>query len=144
MNETVKTKIKPVIESLGLKLYDIENAKEFDEDIFRVLITKEGGISLDNCVEVTKQISPILDVYEPMAKEYRLEVSSPGIERSLKSVEHYQASIAEMVRVTLKDKTKVEGKLVSVSAEDFTLEIKGEQEVYPYSTVSKARTFYQW
>lgn len=144
MIEKIKSKIKPIIESLGLKLYDTETGREFDDVIFRVFITKEGGVSLDECVEVTRQISPVLDVYEPVEGEYRLEVSSPGIERNLKTLEHYEGSIGELITVTLKDKTKIQGKLVSANADDFTLEVKGEEETYSYSHVSKARTYFQW
>jgi ribosome maturation factor RimP len=83
-------------------------------------------------------------VYEPVAGEYRLEVSSPGIERKLKTEANYKASVGETVKVTLKDKTKAQGKLVSADRDGFTLDINGEQESYPYSNVSKARTFFQW
>ena len=80
--------IKLAVESLGAKLYDITTTKEHDRNIFRVLVTADGGISLDKCAEISRMISPILDVDEPMSGEYILEVSSPGIERKLRKKEN--------------------------------------------------------
>ena len=81
---SLEESIKLAVESLGANLYDIVTTKEHDRNIFRVLVTTPNGISLDKCAEISRMISPILDVDEPMNGEYTLEVSSPGIERKLK------------------------------------------------------------
>lgn len=91
--------IKLAVESLGANLYDITTAREHDKNIFRVSVTADGGISLDKCAEISRMISPILDVNEPMNGEYVLEVSSPGIERKLKKKEHFIASVGEKVKI---------------------------------------------
>ena len=85
---SLESDIKSVIESLGLRLYDISTLSEHEETIYRVNISspKEGGVSMDEVVEVTKLISPLLDVTPPVRGEYRLEVSSPGIERKLRTL----------------------------------------------------------
>ena len=61
--------IKLAVESLGARLYDITTAREHDRNIFRVLVTAEGGVTLDKCAEISRMISPILDVDEPMSGE---------------------------------------------------------------------------
>ena len=71
---SLEQSIKLAVESLGAKLYDIVNAKEHDRNIFRVLVTAEKGISLDKCAEISRMISPILDIDEPMNGEYVLEI----------------------------------------------------------------------
>ena len=96
---SLEQSIKLAVESLGANLYDIVSTKAHDRNIFRVLVTAEGGISLDKCAEISRMISPILDVDEPMNGEYILEVSSPGIERKLRTKEHFKASVGEKVKV---------------------------------------------
>ena len=96
---SLEESIKLAVESLGANLYDIVNAKEHDRNIFRVLITAENGISLDKCAEISRMISPILDVDEPMGGEYILEVSSPGIERKLRKKDHFLGSVGEKVKI---------------------------------------------
>ncbi|MFY4786014.1 ribosome maturation factor RimP, partial [Aliarcobacter butzleri] len=79
--------IKLIVEDNGLKLYDIVTVRENDRNIFRVVVTSSGGVNLDKCAEISRMISPILDIEEPMNGVYNLEVSSPGIERKLKKKE---------------------------------------------------------
>ena len=62
-------------------------------DIFRVIVTSKDGVNLDKCAEISRLISPILDIDEPMGGKYNLEVSSPGIERKFKKPEHFIASV---------------------------------------------------
>lgn len=81
---TLEESIQIAVEGCGVSLYDIVNLKENDMNIYRVYITSNEGISLDKCAEVSRQISPLLDVHEPLSGKYNLEVSSPGIERKLK------------------------------------------------------------
>lgn len=144
MNEETVKKIKPVLDSLGLELYDTEIAQETGSAIFRVYVKKEKSVTLDEIVEATKQISPILDVYPPISGEYRLEVSSPGVERVLKKSSHFQQSIGEKARIKLKDKRKFTGIIKEVNGDEITLEVKDELEVYNISDIQKARIQFDW
>ena len=76
--------IEMTIQGCGAELYDIVTTREHDRRIYRIFITSKDGINLDKCAEVSRLISPILDIDEPLSGEYALEVSSPGIERKLK------------------------------------------------------------
>lgn len=137
--------IKKMVESIGLSLYDTQILNENDQTIFRVSVTAQGGVNLDQCAEVTHLINPLLDVTPPMGGEYRLEVSSPGIERRLKTLEHFEQSIGEKVVFSTVTKEKFEGELTAVNGEEICVLTKenGEQKV-PFRSISKARTFFEW
>ena len=82
---SLENDIRKLVESIGLKLYDTTTVSENGETIYRVSVVSDEGITLDRCVEATHLLSPLLDVTPPVSGEYRLEVSSPGIERKLKT-----------------------------------------------------------
>ena len=136
--------IKNMLESMDISLYDTVITNEFDETIYRVNITKAGGITMDTCVEVTKLISPLLDVTPPIKGNYRLEVSSPGIERALKTLDHFVNSVGEKVALTTTDKQKLRGLLTKVDGNTLTLEIDGESKDIDYMDVKKAKTYFEW
>ncbi len=141
--------IKKVIEDCGVMLYDTESVIENEQKIFRIFITMEGGVTLDKCAEVTRIISPILDLDPPMSGKYALEVSSPGIERNLNSLSHFKQSIGENVKITLAredSNIKIKGKLMQVKESSITVYDKERQEDITFSLdeVSKARTYFQW
>lgn len=141
---SLEESIKLTVESLGAKLYDIATLKENDKNIFRVSVTCEGGVNLDKCAEISRMISPILDVEEPMRGEYVLEVSSPGIERKLKKKEHFIASVGENVKV--KDfSTKVHrGELIFADDEKIVLQTEDEKVELNYDNILSAATYFEW
>lgn len=137
--------IKKMVESIGLSLYDIQMLNENDQVIYRVSITAKGGVNLDQCAQVTHLLNPMLDVTPPMSGIYRLEVSSPGIERRLKTLEHFEQSIGEKVLFSTIDKEKYEGELVSATNDAIVVKSKdGTTSSVPFRSISKARTFFEW
>ncbi len=141
---SLEESIKLTVESLGAKLYDIATLKENDKNIFRVSITCEGGVNLDKCAEISRMLSPILDIEEPIHGEYVLEVSSPGIERKLKKKEHFIASVGEKVKV--KDlSTKVhKGELVVADEEKIVVQTEDEKVELNYDNILSAATYFEW
>ncbi|MBN2896523.1 MAG: ribosome maturation factor RimP [Campylobacterales bacterium] len=139
--------IETMLGSIGLSLYDTSLHSEFGETIYRISVTcKEGaGVSMDKVVEATKLISPMLDVTPPLSGEYRLEVSSPGIERKLTTLSHFAKSIGEKVQVSLKDKTKLQGLLISVEGERISIEDEAAGVLtIDFDQISKAKTYFEW
>ena len=137
--------IKKMVESIGLSLYDTQILNENEQTIYRVSVTAPGGVTLDQCAQVTHLINPLLDVTPAMSGEYRLEVSSPGIERRLKTLEHFAQSIGEKVALSTVNKEKFEGELLNVNGEDITLLTKEEGErTLPFRSISKAKTYFEW
>ena len=141
---SLEESIKLAVESLGANLYDIVNAKEHDRNIFRVLVTAENGISLDKCAEISRMISPILDVDEPMGGEYILEVSSPGIERKLRKKEHFIASVGEKVKIKNFATETYKGELISADNEKVVVETEFGKEEITYDNILAAATYFEW
>ena len=92
---------EPAAAELGLDIWDVRFLKEGASWILRVVIDKEGGVSIDDCVEMTRLLDPLLDEADPIAQSYCLEVTSPGIERELTRPEHFVRYIGRPVRVRL-------------------------------------------
>jgi ribosome maturation factor RimP len=136
--------IKLSVESLGAKLYDITTTKEHDRNIFRVLVTADGGISLDKCAEISRMISPILDVDEPMSGEYILEVSSPGIERKLRKKEHFIASIGEKVKIKDFATETYKGELIFADNDKIVVKTEFGDEELTYDSILAAATYFEW
>lgn len=143
---SLESDIKSMVESLDLKVYDIATVTEHEETIYRVNIssTKEGGVTMDQVVEVTKMISPLLDVTPPVRGDYRLEVSSPGIERKLKTLMHFECSLGENVRFTTADKEKHRGTVKSVDGDKITIVTDEGEETYAFGDIVKASTYFEW
>ncbi len=142
---SLESDIKKMVESIGLALYDAQILNENENTIYRVSITAKGGVTLDQCTQVTHLINPLLDVTPPMSGEYRLEVSSPGIERRLKTLDHFKQSVGEKALINLIGKEKFEGEILEVLGEEITLltDDQGEQKI-PFRSISKAKTYFQW
>ncbi len=136
--------IKLAVESLDVKLYDIVNVKENDKNIFRVYITSKDGVNLDKCAEVSRMISPILDVEEPVNGEYNLEVSSPGIERKLKKTDHFKASVGEKIKVKDIATEVYKGELISADDEKITIKTEFGEESVDYPSIISASTYFEW
>ncbi len=136
--------IELAVESMGVTLYDITTAKQHDDSIYRVSITAVGGVNLDKCAEVSRMISPILDLDEPLGGKYRLEVSSPGIERKLKSAKHFIASVGEKVKVKDLDTNIHKGELIFANKDKITIKTKSEEKTLEYGSILSASTYFEW
>ena len=141
---SLEQSIKLAVESLGANLYDIVSTKAHDRNIFRVLVTAEGGISLDKCAEISRRISPILDVDEPMNGEYILEVSSPGIERKLRTKEHFKASVGEKVKVKDFATETYKGELIFADDQKIIVKTEFADEEITYDSILSAATYFEW
>ena len=89
--------IKPYAKELGLEIWDVRFQKEGSEWYLRIFIDKEGGVSIDDCVDLTHAISKPLDEADPISQSYMLEVASPGVERELTRNAHFQKFIGSSV-----------------------------------------------
>ncbi|MGB5792523.1 ribosome maturation factor RimP [Poseidonibacter sp.] len=136
--------IKLAVESLGVQVYDIVTAREHDDNIYRVSITSKDGINLDKCAEVSRMISPILDLDEPLGGKYKLEVSSPGIERKLRNKQHFMASIGEKVRIKDIATEVFKGELLSADENKIVLKTEFGEEEIEYGSILSASTYFQW
>ena len=143
---SLESDIKSMVESLDLKIWDIATVTENEETIYRVNIISPSseGVSMDQVVQVTKMISPLLDVTAPVRGDYRLEVSSPGIERKLKSLMHFQCSLGEKLRVQTTEEKKLRGTLNRVEGDTITLDTDEGEKAFSFKDVIKATTYFEW
>ena len=107
MSEFVIDKIEEFAEallpSLGLELVEVQFRREGHGWVLRLFIDCEGGVSLDNCTEVSREVSRFLDVEDLIGHAYHLEVSSPGLERPLRSLADFQKFSGEKARIRLRE-----------------------------------------
>lgn len=99
--ELVTEIVKPIIEQLGLSLWDVRFVKEGADYFLRIFIDSENGITIEDCENVSRAVDLPLDEADPIPQSYCLEVCSPGIERELKKEEHFQAFIDSPVMVKM-------------------------------------------
>lgn len=97
----VRELCEPLASELGLAVWDVQYQKEGAEWVLRIYIDKEGGVGIEDCVNMSRAIDPVLDAEDPVPQEYVLEVSSPGLNRKLTRPEHFEAYMGEPVRARL-------------------------------------------
>ena len=142
--------IESFVKSVDLELYEISTVSEFDETIYRISVVsteiedgKRKPVSLDECAELSHLISPLLDVTPPVSGDYRMEVGSPGIERKLTKIKHYEMSIGERVSLLL-GKEKLRGILTKIEDTKIFVDVDGEETSVDFGEVTKAKTYFEW
>lgn len=146
IKETVKEAILPCVTELGYRIWDVSYQKIGADYHLEITIDSDNGIGIEDCEKVHRAIDPILDECDPIESFYYLEVSSPGIERELKSDEHITLSIGEVVEAklfTAKDgKKSVTGELISFEDGCVTI-AEGDSHVsLKKSEIAKLTTVY--
>lgn len=152
--ERITELVEEIGAPLGISLVDLEYKREGRDMVVRLFLEKEGGIMLDDCADVSRQLSDILDVEDFMPEHYTLEVSSPGICRPLKKLADYERFVGHLVKVktfdTLTDddgnkrKTFV-GKLVGVNDGVIGIDLtEGQHASIPMEKVAKANLEFEF
>ena len=141
---------EPLIAENGMELIDVEYVKEGTEWYLRLFLDKDGeeGIDLDDCELISRKFSDVLEEKDPISQAYRLEVSSPGIERPLKRTKDFQRFQGEKVQV--KTFSEVEGKkqfigiLQETTEETVTVDVDGTSIVIPRKQIGKANLVWEF
>jgi len=146
--DMVTAAITPAIQA-PYELVDVEYGKIGGDYVLSIFVDKEGGISLQDTADLSEVISPILDTIkpDPFPEQYMLEVTSPGLERPLKTADAVKKAVGKYIHVKLYqaiDKIKVfEGTLLSFDGTDLIMEYmdktRKKEVTIPYQTVAKAR-----
>ena len=135
--------LEPTVERLVYELADLEVRLGGKGGLIRVFIDKPEGIDLDDCETVSRAVSALLDVEDPVPGNYSLEVSSPGLDRKLTKVEHFQRFEGETVKVQMRfpieGRRRFRGTLVSSDDENIVVEVDGESHSLPLKTIDTAR-----
>lgn len=146
--EAARRAVGPVVAALGCSLYDVELSGAGRQRTLRVTISRDGGLDLDTIAEATRAVSPALDASDAFTGPYLLEVSSPGVERSLRRPEHFLRAVGEHVSVkfhTDAGPRRVRG--VVTDADDTGVVVDsgdGERVTVAYGDITQARTVFEW
>ena len=134
--------LSPVVESLGLECWGVEFISQGKHSVLRVYIDSENGITLEDCEKVSRQVSGVLDVEDPIATEYTLEVSSPGMDRPLFRLDQFERFAGNMIAVKLRmafeGKRKYQGVLKGVEGDEVVIAVDDHELLLPYELIDKA------
>ena len=137
----------PIVEGLGFRLWGVEYRPSQHHAVVKIYIDHDDGISVDNCSDVSHQISGVLDVEDPISVAYTLEVSSPGVERPLMKREHYLKYVGEEVKVrlswALNERKNFLGQLTQVGEDTIEVKVDGELFELPLNAVKRANLVYR-
>ncbi|WP_284377641.1 ribosome maturation factor RimP [Litoribrevibacter albus] len=134
--------LAPVVESLGYDFWGLEYVSQGKHSVLRVFIDHENGIQVDDCAKVSRQLSAVLDVEDPISSEYSLEVSSPGMDRPLFTLEQFEKYIGQVVSVKLRfpfeGRRKFMGRLNGVEGSDVVVQVDNHEYCLPIDSIDKA------
>ena len=143
----VENLITPVANELGYYIWDVSYVKEGTEWFLRINIDSDEGIDIEDCEKMSRAIDPLLDEADPIEDAYRLEVSSPGIEREIKTDFHLSKCLGEKVEVKLyaplNGAKSIIGELKEFDGEKITIE-NGEETVIPRKSIAKMNIYFEF
>ena len=136
--------IGPVVAGLGYELAGVEHLPQGHHSLLRVYIdNSDGGVTVSDCEKVSRQISAVFDVEDPITGHYLLEVSSPGLDRLLFNEQDYERFTGREIKVQLATpldgRRKMTAKLLGIAAGLITVEFEGETKQFSFDDVEKAR-----
>jgi ribosome maturation factor RimP len=135
--------LEPTVEGLGYELADLELRVGGKNGVVRIFIDRPEGVGLGDCEAVSRQVSALLDVEDPVPGHYVLEVSSPGLDRKLTKPAHFQRFVGQEVRVQMRfpvdGRRRFRGKLLSAGEKTVEVEVDGVSQSLPMATIDSAR-----
>lgn len=140
----VEALVRPIVEGMGLRLWDVVFEKEGPDWYLRVLIDRDGTMDTDTCAEVSHALDPVLDEADPIPQSYYLEVGSPGLGRRLTRPEHYDAMMGQKIRLRLyrpdaSGRRELAGILTVREEDTITLETEAGPAQVALSAITMAR-----
>ncbi|MGB3647226.1 MAG: ribosome maturation factor RimP [Desulfobulbales bacterium] len=133
----------PVLEEMGLELVEVQYRREQSGWVLRLIIDKQDGISLEDCAAVSREISQLLDIEDFVDQAYNLEVSSPGLNRPLKSMADFERFTGRKAKIKTIEPIAGEhvfiGRIKKTEGETIILEIGRKEVTMPFSQVARAR-----
>lgn len=135
--------IRPTVEAMGSELWGIEYLTQGKHSTLRIFIEKESGVGIDDCEQVSRQVSALMDVEDPIGNAYTLEVSSPGLDRLLFEKAHFEAYLGSLVKVRLRmnyeGRRNFKGRLTAIENDEIVLRQDQEEFVFPLETLDRAQ-----
>ena len=143
LKEKLLELLSPEIEALGYELVELDPPAPGGSGTLRIYIDSDDGIGLDDCERVSHQVSGVLDVEDPIHGHYVLEVSSPGLDRPLRTEEHFRRQAGRLVKIVLVEgrpgRRRYKGRIRDVADGVLQIEVDGEGVALPLSDIESAR-----
>ena len=140
--------VSPVLDEMGFELVDIEYLSQYGRWVLRIYADKEGGITLDECARVSREVGNLLDVKDIIPNEYVLEVSSPGLNRPLKKEKDFERAIGKNVKIKMvapiNGRRRFTGDLKKVVQGTVYLEIDNDLFALSWKDIEKANLVYDF
>ncbi len=147
-NKQLQAIIEPAVSALGYELVGIEHLSQGKHSVLRVYIDHEDGISVDDCAEVSHQVSAVLDVEDPITGLYTLEVSSPGLDRPLFTEAHYVRYVGQLAEIRshspIDGRRRFKGRLQAVQDGQVVIEVDGVEYSIALDNIEKANLVHEW
>ena len=142
LEKQLYTLLDSPVAALSYELVGVEFVRAGEHSTLRVFIDHENGITVEDCAQVSRQVSAVMDVEDPISVAYHLEVSSPGLDRGLFKADHYQRFVGQEVIIVLKmamqNRRKWKGVILSVEGETVSINVDGNEEAFALSNIAKA------
>lgn len=142
LRETLTALVRPVVEGQGYELWDLEYLPARGDALLRLYIDAAAAITVDDCERVSRAVSELLDAEDPLPGHYTLEVSSPGLERTLRTPGQFGRYVGECVFVELAQpldgRRRYKGPLLAASEQAVEVEVDGRRHVLPIAAIRKA------
>ena len=142
LEQNLQEMLQDAVEDLGCELWGIECQRVGRFMTVRLFIDKDGGVTVDDCADVSRQVSAILDVEDPIADKYNLEVSSPGLDRPLFTLPQFERyigqDIAVHLRIPVMERRKWQGKLERIEKDMMTLIVDDQEQILVFGNIQKA------
>jgi ribosome maturation factor RimP len=144
LRDTLTGMLAPVVKAVGVELGDIEVIKMKGKILLRVYIDRESGVTIDDCERASREIESVLDVEDPIPYSYVLEVSSPGLDRSLKKPKDFKRFSGKKVRLVTREPVEKQnffvGEIEIATDDNVVLLLPKDKKVtIPYDNISRAR-----
>ncbi|HHF3323244.1 ribosome maturation factor RimP [Haemophilus influenzae] len=142
LEQNLQEMLQDAVKDLGCELWGIECLRVGRFMTVRLFIDKDGGVTVDDCADVSRQVSAILDVEDPIADKYNLEVSSPGLDRPLFTLPQFERyigqDIAVHLRIPVMERRKWQGKLERIEKDMITLIVDDQEQILIFGNIQKA------
>jgi len=135
--------VEPVVTAMGFELWGIDFLSHGKHSRLVIYIDHENGVSVGDCADISRQVSAIFDVEDPVRGEYRLEVSSPGMDRPLYTLDQFDRyrghDVALKLRTPFEGRRKFQGLLAGVEGDEVLLQVEGEEYCFPIDSIDQAQ-----
>jgi ribosome maturation factor RimP len=143
----IEKMLTPIINSQGCDMIEIKCKGSHTRPIIQVFVDRAGGINIDDCAKLSRQMKDALDMSMPDIPQYRLEISSPGVHRPLKTERDFARNIGRVARIVYmvdENESSIEGKIIGINRDRVIIQAKERTIEIPIESIRQARIQLKW